>query len=131
MSGLGKLAGIMSTAALGAGAAAYIRYRREIRTIRAAIEAGGTVAQTSAGPIEYAEEGVGQPLLLIHGAGGGYDQGLLVGRDIGADFRIIAPSPLFRAWLDAVVQRNADGAVTGLRVEGGRVKGLVFSRAAG
>jgi len=92
MSGLGKLAGILSTAALGAGAAAYIRYRTEMRAIRAAIEAGGTLAQTSAGPIEYAEEGEGQPLLLIHGAGGGYDQGLLVGRDIGTDFRVIAPS---------------------------------------
>lgn len=29
---------------------------------------------------------------MIHGAGGGYDQGLLVGRDFGERFRIIAPS---------------------------------------
>lgn len=92
MSGFGKLASILSAAAIGAGSIAYIRYLTAMRAIRSAVEAGGILAETSAGPIEYAEEGAGEPLLVIHGAGGGYDQGLLIAREIGANFRIIAPS---------------------------------------
>jgi pimeloyl-ACP methyl ester carboxylesterase len=92
MSAFRKLAAILSAGAAGAGFAAYTRYLREMRTIRSAVATGGTVAQTSAGPIEYAEQGQGEPLLLIHGAGGGYDQGLLIGRDFGEGRRIIAPS---------------------------------------
>lgn len=48
---------------------------------------------TSAGPIEYAEKGHGIPLLSIHGAGGGYDQGIANVTDlVGEGFRVIAPS---------------------------------------
>ena len=87
-----KLAGILSAAASAATLAAYARYRREIRERRDAVERGGKIAQTEMGPIEYAETGEGRPTLVIHGAGGGYDQGLLIGRDLGEGFRLIAPS---------------------------------------
>jgi pimeloyl-ACP methyl ester carboxylesterase len=51
------------------------------------------VVDTTAGPIEYAERGSGYPLLSIHGAGGGYDQGLANVADlIGTGYRVIAPS---------------------------------------
>mgnify|MGYP003578211342 FL=1 len=83
---------IAATLMMAAGLAAYVRYRRDIGQIVTAVEAGGTLADTTAGPIEYAETGAGEPLLLIHGAGGGYDQGLLLARDFGDGFRIIAPS---------------------------------------
>jgi pimeloyl-ACP methyl ester carboxylesterase len=44
-------------------------------------------------PIEYGEQGVGIPLLSIHGAGGGFDQGLANAAELAGDgFRIIAPS---------------------------------------
>lgn len=89
---VGKLVGIASAAATAAGVAAYSRYRREITDIRRKVECGSEIASTAVGLIEYAEAGKGQSLLLIHGAGGGYDQGLLIGRDFGKDFRIIAPS---------------------------------------
>lgn len=89
---LGNPLKIASVIAMGAGLATYARYRREMRQRVEEVEAGGTIAHTSAGPIEYAETGYGEPLLMIHGAGGGYDQGLLVGRDFGQGFRIIAPS---------------------------------------
>jgi hypothetical protein len=46
----------------------------------------------------------------------------------GDCIRIYTPMGLYRGWLDTVVQRDAGGRVTGLRVDGGRVKGLVFSR---
>ena len=83
------IASVLGTAV---GLLAYARFRREMAQIQAAAEAGGMVAQTAAGPIEFAESGDGEPLLMIHGAGGGYDQGLLIGRDLGPGFRIIAPS---------------------------------------
>lgn len=88
---LKKLLAMASAAGAVAGVLAYGRYLRDIRQLRLTIERGGTVVETAAGKIEYAEEGRGEPLLMIHGAGGGYDQGLLVGRDLG-DFRVIAPS---------------------------------------
>ena len=54
---------------------------------------GARIADTIAGPIEYGEKGAGIPLLSIHGAGGGYDQGLAnVGDLVGDGFRVIAPS---------------------------------------
>ena len=52
-----------------------------------------TVINSSAGPLEFAEAGDGPPLMMIHGTGGGFDQGLLFGaalRERG--FRIVAPS---------------------------------------
>lgn len=62
--------------AMAAGALSLLAYRRDIRAIREKVASGGRIARTSVGPIEYAEEGDGPPLLLIHDAGGGYDQGL-------------------------------------------------------
>ena len=78
---------------LGAAATSYRRFRREMAELERALEAGGTVVETSAGPIEYAREGEGEPALVIHGAGGGYDQGLSIGRDtLGFGYDMIAPS---------------------------------------
>nr|WP_283949585.1 serine hydrolase domain-containing protein [Limobrevibacterium gyesilva] len=46
----------------------------------------------------------------------------------GDVIRIYPPSNLYRAWLDVRVLRGADGAVTGLNVNGGRARHLVFTR---
>ena len=46
----------------------------------------------------------------------------------GDCFRIYTPLTLYRGWVDAKVQRDGAGRVTGIAVEGGRVKGLVFAR---
>jgi pimeloyl-ACP methyl ester carboxylesterase len=43
--------------------------------------------------VEYAEAGSGQPVLFVHGAGGGFDQGLEFGAPlVSAGFRLIAMS---------------------------------------
>jgi len=72
---------------------AYQRYRSDIRATRERVMSGSKVIETKCGPIEYAARGEGPPVLVVHGAGGGYDQGLWISRDnIGEGFRIIAPS---------------------------------------
>jgi pimeloyl-ACP methyl ester carboxylesterase len=76
-----------------AGIWTYRRFRRDLRAARERVAAGGRVIQTACGPIEVGETGCGLPILGIHGAAGGYDQCLLLGRlllDRGC--RIIAPS---------------------------------------
>jgi 2-hydroxy-6-oxonona-2,4-dienedioate hydrolase len=71
----------------------FLAYDDDISRTRAAVTGGGRMANTAAGPIEYAERGVGIPLLSIHGAGGGYDQGLSNAAElVGEGFRVIAPS---------------------------------------
>lgn len=65
----------------------------DMRAARAALEGRSEIADTAAGPIEYADVGEGTPLLTIHGAGGGFDQGLdNAGSMVGPGFRLIAPS---------------------------------------
>jgi 2-hydroxy-6-oxonona-2,4-dienedioate hydrolase len=52
-----------------------------------------TLIDTSAGPLEYAVAGEGAPLMMIHGTGGGFDQGLLFAAGLRrSGFRIVAPS---------------------------------------
>ena len=57
------------------------------------LEAEGSLAETRHGPIEYMSWGEGPPVLVVHGAGGGFDQGRLLAQAIGGDgFRWIAVS---------------------------------------
>lgn len=73
--------------------AVFLAYSIEIGRAREAVARGGQFANTALGPIEYAEKGEGAPLLAIHGAGGGYDQGLaLAAGFVGDGCRVIAPS---------------------------------------
>jgi pimeloyl-ACP methyl ester carboxylesterase len=54
---------------------------------------GSHVLRAEHGDIEYVVEGAGQAVLLVHGAGGGFDQGLLIGRTfVGPGHRVVAPS---------------------------------------
>lgn len=79
-----------SYAIAGAAAAAlgvltgvgYRRFRHELRGAQVRVSIGSTLADTASGPIEYAQQGRGEPLLVVHGAGGGFDQGLLFARGL-------------------------------------------------
>jgi pimeloyl-ACP methyl ester carboxylesterase len=68
-------------------------YQRDIQQARDRIASGSQIAQTPCGPIEYAEVGDGPPLLVVHGAGGGFDQGLDFAKPLAErGFRVIATS---------------------------------------
>ena len=52
---------------------AYRAFRREMDRAEKRIT-GSQIVNTTSGPIEFASVGEGFPLLIIHGAGGGFDQ---------------------------------------------------------
>jgi 2-hydroxy-6-oxonona-2,4-dienedioate hydrolase len=74
-------------------AVAYRSYRDDIATERDRALLGGTMIETSQGPIEYSTLGQGSPILVIHGTGGGWDQGIYAASGVVPyGFRLIAPS---------------------------------------
>ena len=84
----------LAGAAVAGGGYAWSRYDADLAAARARVASGGSaLVETRSGVMEYAEAGEGPPLLMIHGTGGGFDQGLLFARRLGdAGYRIIAPS---------------------------------------
>ena len=83
---------ILTLLLVAATTATYPRYVSAMQRGREGLT-GSSLTATSFGAVEYADEGTGPTVLLIHGAGGGYDQGLLLGRTfVGEGHRFIAPS---------------------------------------
>jgi 2-hydroxy-6-oxonona-2,4-dienedioate hydrolase len=71
----------------------YANYQRDIHQARERISVGSQIVETPCGPIEYAVAGDGPPVLVVHGAGGGYDQGLDFTKAlVQSGFRVIAMS---------------------------------------
>ncbi len=58
----------------------YPSYHDTMEEAQKRLLANSNILKTEYGDIEYAVKGEGKPVLLIHGAGGGYDQGLWVGK---------------------------------------------------
>lgn len=76
-----------------AAIAVWAVHARDMRRAYERIRGGSKVIPSPFGDIEYAEGGTGQPVLVIHGSGGGFDQGaLLAGAVLGEGTRWIAPS---------------------------------------
>ena len=75
-----------------------VPFRSELRHAHDATTRGSLIANTAAGPIEYATSGAGVAVLSIHGAAGGYDHGLNAAVFLGEGFQVIAPS---RFWISA------------------------------
>ena len=74
------------------GTTAYC-YQRDLQRARDRLAAGSEIADTPCGPIEYATAGAGTAVLIVHGAGGGFDQGLELGAPlVERGFRVIAMS---------------------------------------
>jgi pimeloyl-ACP methyl ester carboxylesterase len=74
--------------------AAVARYLRDIRVARERLaHLGSQVIETAYGPIEYARIGEGYPVLVVHGAMGGFDQGLWLAHSFSLpDYQFISIS---------------------------------------
>jgi 2-hydroxy-6-oxonona-2,4-dienedioate hydrolase len=69
------------------------RFDQDMQTATGHSTYGSVVIATRCGPIEYQEAGTGVPLLMVHGSGGGHDQGMAFASDLSAyGVRVIAMS---------------------------------------
>jgi pimeloyl-ACP methyl ester carboxylesterase len=95
MSTLGRILALAALICAGAGARLYAAYRRALRAAEQRLDGASSMVATRSGPVEYAETGSGAPLLIVHGSGGGFDQGMeLAGPLAPYGFRAIAMSRL-------------------------------------
>lgn len=91
---IGQVVGLTTVGlAMASGTFVGLRYGQDMQAARARLAAGSRTIETACGMIEYGESGGGKPVLVVHGAGGGYDQGLTLGEFmLGDGYRVIAPS---------------------------------------
>jgi pimeloyl-ACP methyl ester carboxylesterase len=76
-----------------AGGFVYVLFARDLSAARNRIAGHSQTIATRYGTLEYAIRGDGEPVLAIHGTGGGFDQGLDMGGPLAdAGYRLIAPS---------------------------------------
>ena len=87
-------AGLIGAGVGAAGAKVWARFAADLRAQRARVARGSRVWMSSRfGPIEYAMVGRGAPVLLAHGAGGGFDQvAPAAERLAAAGYQVVAPS---------------------------------------
>lgn len=79
-------------AALLAGGAVHRSFRVDLRAARERLAGRSRIVATRFGALEYAEEGAGAPVVMVHGTGGGFDQGLEFAAPLAGRFRVVAPS---------------------------------------
>ncbi|MGE0113369.1 MAG: alpha/beta fold hydrolase [Steroidobacteraceae bacterium] len=73
--------------------AIYLAYSHDMRTTLERLSTESQIMQTAHGPVEFITWGSGPAVLVVHGAGGGYDQGRSIAKAFGGQgFRWIAPS---------------------------------------
>jgi pimeloyl-ACP methyl ester carboxylesterase len=76
-----------------AAAIGYVLVARDLADARARVTGRSATIEAPSGRIEYATAGQGRPVLVIHGAAGGFDQSLdMTGALAGHGHRLIAPS---------------------------------------
>lgn len=86
---LGLSAALLLVAALWTG----WHFQRDIERATTSSTTGSTMVETRCGPIEVQQAGEGVPLLMIHGSGGGHDQGMAWARPLSQQgVRVIAMS---------------------------------------
>ena len=115
---------LLAVAAIGI-ATIWLSFRSDVQAAEQRVTGKSQITQTRYGNMEYAEQGRGPPLLMIHGTGGGFDQGLSFSQSvIGNGIRVIAPSRfgyLRSSWpADPSSERQADAFVDlldGLRLK--------------
>jgi pimeloyl-ACP methyl ester carboxylesterase len=113
-----------------------VRYFKEINAARERLKKlGSQVVETDCGPIEYAKIGDGYPVLVVHGAMGGFDQGLWLAKSFNiTNHQVISVSRF--GYLRSPIPDNADlnkqaDAFAGLLDALGIQRAAVFGVSAG
>jgi pimeloyl-ACP methyl ester carboxylesterase len=71
----------------------YLAFNHNIESARQRVSGRSQTVQTSVGIVEYATAGDGQPILVVHGSAGGFDQGLDMTAAVAEHgFLLIVPS---------------------------------------
>jgi pimeloyl-ACP methyl ester carboxylesterase len=84
---------IIAVVLLVAGIGIFADYVRDLAGARARLMGRSATIKTSFGNLEYAAIGQGEPILVVHGAAGGFDQALdMTGSLAERGYRLIAPS---------------------------------------
>ena len=85
--------GGVAAGVLAGGGFAAVSFRKSLAAAEKRVTGNSSSFEASYGAMEWAEAGSGPPVLMIHGTGGGFDQGLAFARRLAAlGHRIIAPS---------------------------------------
>ena len=96
-----RLSMVIALAVLFTAIAVWILGSHATAARIAALETERSLVMTRHGMLEYAVWGEGPPLLVVHGAGGGYDQGRLLAGAVGGDhFTFISVSRVVREQRD-------------------------------
>ena len=88
---MGNLSKFLTGSLMGATGAfsikGYLRFKQDIRDAALRVKAQGQRIETNFGRIVYGTQGEGPAVLVIHGAGGGFDQALHTARMFGQGFQ--------------------------------------------
>jgi 2-hydroxy-6-oxonona-2,4-dienedioate hydrolase len=85
--------GVLALVAAAAALAVRSRFQADLQAAVLRAAQGSVVVHTRCGPIEVQQAGAGRPLLMIHGSGGGHDQGMAWARPLAQQgVRVIAMS---------------------------------------
>jgi pimeloyl-ACP methyl ester carboxylesterase len=84
---------LLPLVAAAAATTVCVKYRLDMRAARQRLRGKSTVIPSVYGDIEYSEHGAGPAVLVIHGSGGGFDQGEFLAQAVlGDQFHCITPS---------------------------------------
>jgi pimeloyl-ACP methyl ester carboxylesterase len=93
MTRLARILAGTGTAIAVTAAVAVTSYRRDMQAAHERVGGRGSVLASPFGDIEFTQGGQGPPVLVVHGSGGGFDQGeLMVRAVLGDHVHWIAPS---------------------------------------
>ena len=83
----------VGAATVVAGVSTVVLYRRDMATAHERVRGHSQLISSPHGDIEFSTGGSGPPVLVVHGSGGGFDQGeLMVRAVLGDQVHWIAPS---------------------------------------